>query len=404
MKYPGQLKNPRFRKLWLSDSLISISDQIEMLVMSWVIITKTESGLILGIYTAIRFFSTIFAPFIGGIIDNFNKKNSLLSSRSYMLLHSLIFLFISYIKQLSTYRIIFITFFYGIARTSDRISRESLTQLLVPKKDLRNASGILRSTMDFSKIIGPIIGAWIYSHYGLTETYILIALLYIISIIIILPIEIEGINKKSINIITEIKIGIVYLKESKILISVILAAGLANLILFTLPQAYLPFIIKDIVKGNASDLAMFNAFLALGALAGSLLLATKNLSNNPGKLIFLSLFLWHCIMLATSIVKNKLLLSLILFLYGIAGSISMISMAVLILSIAQKNMIGRIIGIRQLAIFTLPIGLIISGYLIDIIGIVISLQVVTISGLILTLILTYKSKNLIMYRNNNEFY
>ncbi len=401
MKYPGQLKNPRFRKLWLSDSLISISDQIEMLVMSWVIITKTESGLILGIYTAIRFFSTIFAPFIGGIIDNFNKKNSLLSSRSYMLLHSLIFLFISYIKQLSTYRIIFITFFYGIARTSDRISRESLTQLLVPKKDLRNASGILRSTMDFSKIIGPIIGAWIYSHYGITETYILIALLYIISIIIILPIKIEGINKKSINIITEIKIGIVYLKESKILISVILAAGLANLILFTLPQAYLPFIIKDIVRGNASDLAMFNAFLALGALAGSLLLATKNLSNNPGKLIFLSLFLWHCIMLATSIVKNKLLLLLILFLYGIAGSISMISMAVLILSIAQKNMIGRIIGIRQLAIFTLPIGLIISGYLIDIIGIVISLQVVTISGLILTLILTYKSKNLIMYRNNN---
>ena len=401
MIYPGQLKNPRFRKLWLSDSLISMSDQIEMLVMSWVIITKTESGLILGIYTAIRFFSTIFAPFIGGIIDNFNKKNSLLTSRSYMLLHSLIFLFISYINQLSTYRIIFITFFYGIARTSDRISRESLTQLLVPKKDLRNASGILRSTMDFSKIIGPIIGAWIYSHYGITETYILIALLYIISIIIILPIKIEGINKKSINIITEIKIGIVYLRESKILISVILAAGLANLILFTLPQAYLPFIIKDIVKGNASDLAMFNAFLALGALAGSLLLATKNLSNNPGKLIFISLFLWHCIMLATSIVENKLLLSLILFLYGIAGSISMISMAVLILSIAQKNMIGRIIGIRQLAIFTLPIGLIISGYLIDIIGIVISLQVVTISGLILTLILTYKSKNLIMYRNNN---
>ena len=401
MIYPGQLNNPRFRKLWLSDSLTSMSDQIEMLVMSWVIITKTESGLILGIYTAIRFFSTIFAPFIGGIIDNFNKKNSLLTSRSYMLLHSLIFLFVSYFEQLSTYRIIFITFFYGLARTSDRISRESLTQLLVPKKDLRNASGILRSTMDFSKIIGPIIGAWVYSYYGITETYILIALLYFISIIIILPVKIDGINKKSTNIITEIKIGILYLRESKILISVIIAAGLANLILFTLPQAYLPFIIKDIIKGNASDLAMFNAFLAIGALAGSLLLSIKNLSNNPGKLIFISLFLWHCIMLITSIVKSKLFLSIILFMYGVAGSISMISMAVLILSIAQKDMIGRVIGIRQLAIFTLPIGLIISGYLIDIVGILISLQVVTILGLLLTLILTYKSKNLIMYRNNN---
>ena len=43
--------------------------------------------------------------------------------------------------------------------------------------------------------------------------------LFLLSIIIILPIKIEGINKKSINIITEIKIGIVYLRESKIFIS-----------------------------------------------------------------------------------------------------------------------------------------------------------------------------------------
>jgi len=91
MIYPGQLKNSRFRKLWFSDGLASMSDQIEMLVMSWVIITKTESGLILGIYSATRFFSTIFAPFIGGLIDNFNKKSALMTSRIYMFFHSMIF-------------------------------------------------------------------------------------------------------------------------------------------------------------------------------------------------------------------------------------------------------------------------------------------------------------------------
>ena len=64
-------------------------------------------------------------------------------------------------------------------------------------------------------------------------------------------------------------------------------------------------------------------------------------------------------------------------------------------------MIGRIIGVRQLAIFTLSIGLVISGYLIDVIGIVISIQVVSSIGIILTLILAYKSKNLMIYRNTN---
>ena len=401
MIYPGQLKNSRFRKLWFSDGLTSMSDQIEMLVMSWVIITKTESGLILGIYSATRFFSTIFAPFIGGLIDNFNKKSALMTSRIYMFIHSMIFLLIAYNKQLGTLRIIFITFFYGIARTSDRISRESLTQLLISKENLRNASGILRSTMDFAKIIGPIIGASIYSYFGITETYILIGFLYFLSIIIIAPIKIEGINQNKIKIVDEIKIGFIYLSENKILISVILAAALANLILFTLPGAYLPFIIKDILNGNASDLALFNSYTAIGALFGSIIMSTKNISNNPGKLIFVSLIFWHCTMLVTSIINYKIILGIVLFAYGTAGSISMISMAVLILSISKKNMIGRIIGVRQLAIFTLPIGLVTSGYLIDIIGIIISIQVVASIGIILTLILAYKSKNLMIYRNTN---
>ena len=401
MIYPGQLKNSKFRKLWFSDGLTSMSDQIEMLVMSWVIITKTESGLILGIYSATRFFSTIFAPFIGGLIDNFNKKSSLMTSRIYMFIHSMIFLLIAYNKQLGTFRIIFITFFYGIARTSDRISRESLTQLLISKANLRNASGILRSTMDFAKIIGPIIGASIYSYFGITETYMLIGFLYFLSVIIIAPIKIEGINQNKIKIVDEIKIGFIYLSENKLLISVILAAALANLILFTLPGAYLPFIIKDILNGNASDLALFNSYTAIGALFGSIIMSTKNISNNPGKLIFVSLIFWHCTMLVTSIINNKIILGIILFAYGTAGSISMISMAVLILSTSKKQMIGRIIGVRQLAIFTLPIGLIISGYLIDIIGIIISIQVVASIGIILTLILAYKSKNLMIYRNTN---
>ncbi len=401
MIYPGQLKNSRFRKLWFSDGLASMSDQIEMLVMSWVIITKTESGLILGIYSATRFFSTIFAPFIGGLIDNFNKKSALMTSRIYMFFHSMIFLLIAYNKQLGTFRIIFITFFYGLARTSDRISRESLTQLLISKENLRNASGILRSTMDFAKIIGPIIGASIYSYFGITETYILIGFLYFLSVIIIRPIKIEGINQNKIKILDEIKIGFNYLLKNKILISVILAAALANLILFTLPGAYLPFIIKDILNGNASDLALFNSYTAIGALFGSVIMSTKNLSNNPGKLIFASLIFWHFTMLVTSIINNKMILGIVLFTYGTTGSISMISMAVLILSIAKKHMIGRIIGVRQLAIFTLPIGLVISGYLIDVIGIVISIQVVSSIGIILTLILAYKSKNLMIYRNTN---
>ena len=67
--------------------------------------------------------------------------------------------------------------------------------------------------------------------------------------------------------------------------------------------------------------------------------------------------------------------------------------------ITDKNMIGRIIGIRQLAIFTLPIGLIISGYMIDKTGIISSIQIMSVTGIIISIILSFKSKNLMSYTN-----
>ena len=79
----------------------------------------------------------------------------------------------------------------------------------------------------------------------------------------------------------------------------------------------------------------------------------------------------------------------------------MVNMSVLILSISTKNMIGRVIGIRQLAIFTLPIGLIVSGYMIDQIGIILSIQIISIVGIIISIILTFKSKTLLSYRNTD---
>ena len=401
MKYPGQLKNIYFRKLWFSDILVGSADNMEMIIISWVIISKTNSGLLLGIYGAIRFFSTVFAPLFGSMIDRFNKKTTISISRSYMLIHSIIFLIFSLQNILTTFNIIFITFFYGIARTSDRISREALTQILIKKKDLRNASGIIRATMDFTKIISPVIGAMIYTNFGLNSSYFIISIFYIGSLIAIYPINIDNIDNKKLNLYKELLSGVKYLSENKTLISLISYAALVNFTVFTMANAYLPFISKNILNGDANDLALLSAFTSIGALIGSIIISTKNFTNTPGKFLILFIFIWHILMFGTSLFTIKTIIICLLILFGISGSVSMVNMSVLILSISTKNMIGRVIGIRQLAIFTLPIGLIVSGYMIDQIGIILSIQIISIVGIIISIILTFKSKTLLSYRNTD---
>ena len=400
MYYPGQLKNENFRKLWISDLLIGFAVNIEVLIIPWLIITKTNSGLLLGIYGAVRYFSTVFAPVIGGVIDGFNKKHILILSRVYMFIHSLIIIALSFQDILSVTNMIVISFFYGLAHNFDRISREALTQILISKKNLRNATALISSTYDISKIVAPLIGATIYSLYGVTVAFILVGIAYLLAVFVIFAVKINNVIKQKLNIYNEFLDGIKYLIQDRILISLMLYATLANLTVLTLANAFLPFISKDMLNGDANDLAILISFSAIGSLLGSILMTTNSFTHSPGKILIFFMIIWHLIMFATSLFPVKTIMFVLLILFGISTSISMILLTMLILSITEKEMIGKIMGIRQLAIFAFPIGLVIGGYMIDQLGIVFSIQIIGGFGLLISIIFGYKSKNLISYKNS----
>ena len=399
MYYPGQLKNENFRKLWISDLLMGFASNIEILIIPWVIITKTNSGLVLGVYGAVRYFSTIFAPVFGGVIDGFNKKHTLILSRVYMLIHSLIFMFLSFQDILSVTNIIVVSFFYGMAHNFDRISREALTQIIISRQNLRNATALISTTYDVSKIIAPLIGAAIYYLYGVTIAYILVGILYLFAVFVIFAVKLNKIIKEKSDIYNELVDGFKYLMKDRILISLMLFAALANLTTLTLTNAFLPFISKDMLNGDANDLAILISFSAIGSLLGSILMTTGIFRDKPGKILIFFMIIWHVLMIATSLFPVKTIMFVLLILFGITTSISTILFSMLILTITEKKMIGKIMGIRQLAIFAFPIGLVAGGYMIDQIGIEFSIQAMGIFGLLIAILFGYKSRQLFLYEN-----
>ena len=400
MHYPGQLKNENFRKLWISDLLLGFASNIEILIIPWVIITKTNSGLVLGLYGAVRYFSTIFAPVFGGIIDGFDKKHTLILSRGYMLIHSLIFMVLSFQDILSVTNIVVISFFYGMAHNFDRISRESLTQIIISRKNLTNAAALISTTYDVSKIIAPLIGSAIYYLYGVTIAYILVGILYLLAAFVIFAVKINKIIKEQSKIYNELVEGIKYLIKDRILVSLMLIAALANLTTLTLTNAFLPFISKDMLNGDANLLAVLISFSAIGSLLGSILMTTGIFRETPGKILIFIMIIWHVLMIATSLFPVKTIMYVLLILFGSSTAICTILLTMLILTITERMMIGKIMGIRQLAIFAFPIGLLAGGYMIDQIGLEFSIQAMGFLGLVLSILIGYKSRKLFLYETN----
>ena len=126
-------------------------------------------------------------------------------------------------------------------------------------------------------------------------------------------------------------------------------------------------------------------------------MTTGTFSDKPGKILIFFMTIWHLLMIATSLFPVKTIMYVLLILFGSSTSISMILLTMIILSITEKKMIGKIMGIRQLAIFAFPVGLITGGYMIDQIGIEFSIQAMGFFGLLISILFGYKSKKLISY-------
>jgi hypothetical protein len=71
---------------------------------------------------------------------------------------------------------------------------------------------------------------------------------------------------------------------------------------------------------------------------------------------------------------------------GFAQSLAMISIAVILMRTASEHFRGRVMGVRMLAIYSLPIGLLAAGSLIEEIGFVATASLYATSGLLLMLV------------------
>jgi SNF family Na+-dependent transporter len=82
-----------------------------------------------------------------------------------------------------------------------------------------------------------------------------------------------------------------------------------------------------------------------------------------------------------------------LMLAGFSQSLTMISIAVILMRTASERFRGRVMGVRMLAIYSLPLGLLAAGSLIDEIGFTATGTLYAAAGLalILTIVLHWRA-------------
>jgi len=367
---PFRIRNYRFQ--WPADLATSWAFEMETLILGWYVLVQTGSVTMLTLFGSLQYIGTLTAPVFGVIGDRFGHKRTACCMRATYAMLASSLMIAALAGALSPVQVFIVAALMGIVRPSDQVMRYALIGASMPKAHLTGALGVARTTMDSARAVGALAGAGLMASAGMGPAYVVIATLYTVSFLLTLQIKVapnaKPADAASTTPVRDVKDGLGYVWTRGHLLAAMLLACLVNMTAFPLHNGLMPYVAREIYQTNQTGLGYLVASFAAGALCGSLMMTrlAYRLPGGRGMLIFCSC--WYCMIIVFAHMPTLASACAVLVLTGCTQSIGMISMSGMILRCTDQSFRGRVMGIRMLAIYSLPIGLVLAGQLIPWIG------------------------------------
>jgi predicted MFS family arabinose efflux permease len=182
----------------------------------------------------------------------------------------------------------------------------------------------------------------------------------------------------------DLREGVAYVWTTPRMQAALWVAFLANLTAYPLSNGLLPYIAKAIYGTNQTGLGYLSASFAIGSLAGSIVLSLIR-DIRVARLMIGATVVWYATLLIFVQMQTVSTAIICLVVAGFSQSLAMISIAVILMRTASENFRGRVMGVRMMVIYGLPIGLLAAGSLIDEIGFAMTGTLYAAAGLALML-------------------
>jgi predicted MFS family arabinose efflux permease len=361
-----------FRFQWPADLLISWAFEMELLILGWYVLVETGSVVLLTLYASLLYVGTLVAPMIGVIGDRIGQRTVLFGTRAAYTTLAAIICTLAFTGTLSPLYVFIIATFTGLVRPSDIGVRSALVAATMPSDYLVSAMSISRMTADSARVMGALAGAGLFVAFGIGPAYVAIVCFYALGTLLL-----TGAGPETAQPSTgetrpspwrDLTAGMSYIWNTPRLLAAMWIGFLVNLCAFPLVTGVLPYVAKNIYLTDQTGLGYLVASLASGALTGSVAMSIAGERMRVERVMVASMIVWYAMLLLFGQVQTMGVGMACLFLIGTTQSVSMVTLAVVLLRTAEPRYRGRVMGVRMLAIYGNPMGLLAAGMLIEHIG------------------------------------
>ena len=390
-----------FRYQWPADLLTSWAFEMETIILGWYVMVQTGSVLLLTAFGSLQFLGTLAAPMFGVLGDRVGGRLMLCFMRSVYLTLAALVTVLALTGALSPAWVFAAATLNGIFRPNDLVMRNALIGETIPPAHLVGALGMSRATMDSARVGGALAGAGLSTVLGIGSTYVFVAGCYAASLMLTFriararpvpdpaapspyPLPLAGERGRGWRDLTD---GLAHVWGTPRLLAPMWLAFLINLTAYPVSGGLLPYVAQRIYHADATGLGWLVAAFSFGGLLASIGVVVTGGTRHPERATLVYTALWYALLLSFAHLASMGAGLLTLLAAGFVQNVAMISMTGVLLAAAGERFRGRVMGVRALAVYGLPIGLMVSGALIERIGYPATITLSAAAGLLFTVLI-----------------
>lgn len=360
-----------FLILWLSQSLSALGSSMTNFALIIWSYQEHESALITALLTVCTYAPyVIMSIFAGAISDKWNKKVIMLISDSFAALCTIVALILLNTDSMEIWHIYILNGLNGLMNSIQQPASDVTTSILTPKKHYQKVSGMRSFSNSLISILTPIIATAVLSFAGIHVVLAIdlltfgLAFISLLAFIKIPRIINETIKKES--VLLTAKKGLSYLKQNRGILDLILFLAAINFTASAYNAAF-PAMMLSIEGGGEIALGIINTVIGIATLIGSIVASILPTPKSRIRVI--------CNTLLISMSTQNFFLAFgksvpVWCIGAVLGwlvvPIMGANLDVVFRSHIPIEMQGRVYSARNtLQFFTIPIGYILGGVLVD---------------------------------------
>jgi MFS family permease len=368
------LRHKVFRRVFIGAFLSNIGSWMQNVVLGALAYDLTGSPAFVGVLLFAQLGPLMLFSLVGGMLaDVFDRRRLLVIVSVLQGFCSLALAAVAASDDPSRAALVGIVFLIGMGQAVFGPTYSALLPALVGHDDLPGAISLNSAQMNGSRVIGPIIGAAVFSRFGASEVFIINALSYLLVIWSLLTVRLPPPvpDTSGLRGIRRVLAGFAVASQDRVVARCLI-------VIFTFSLLSLPFIgqmptLADRnlhIAAKSTQYGVLYACFGVGALLGALSIGTVLADRNLERVVRVGLVAFAVFLAVFSLLRSAVLAYPAILLVGLAYFAVITSLSTVLQQRLDDSNRGRVMALWIMGFGgTVPIGNLIAGPLIELLSV-----------------------------------